>query len=77
MNKRTLGWLTGIALLAVGVLTVHYTFGEGGAWQHHSEWAQAHGMPAPSFQLFVLGSAMTAAGGGWIGYLLGRRRRAL
>ena len=73
---RSLAWLVGIALLVLGVLTVHYTFGQPGSWEHHTEWAAANDMPPPSFELFVLGSTSTALGGGCLGFLVARRRRA-
>ena len=70
---RTIAWLVALGLVAFGVLSVHYEIGEGIA--HHSEWADRHGMPRPSFAIFALGCAATVAGAGFGGYLVGRRRR--
>jgi hypothetical protein len=63
-----------IVLLIFGILSVHYTIGEG--IEHHSEWAARHGMPRPSFGIFVIGVAATMLGSGAAGWLLARRRGA-
>ncbi len=75
-KARTIGWLLSLVLLAVGVLSTNYTLGVPGSWEHHTEWARAKGLPEPSFQIFVLGAALTAVGGRAFGYLLGEPRRA-
>jgi hypothetical protein len=70
---RKLSWVAAIALVIFGVLAVHYEIGEGIA--HHGEWADRHGMPRPSFGIFVIGVAATLWGAGMAGWLLARRTR--
>ena len=71
---RRLMWFLASVLVVFGVLTAHYTIGEGVA--HHAEWADKYGVPRPSFALFALGMATTVLGSVWMGWLLARRRRA-
>jgi hypothetical protein len=70
---KTLSWVVACGLLVFGVLAVHYTIGEG--IDHHAEWADRHGMPRPSFAIFVIGLATTVLGAGVGGWLIGRRKR--
>jgi hypothetical protein len=68
---RFIGWILGLGLVAFGALAAHYTTGDS---PHHREWAESHGMPVPSFVIFVLGVAATVVGGICVGWLLARRR---
>ena len=70
---RGLAWVLGALVLVFGILALHYTFFVG--VEHHQEWATEHGMPAPSFLIFVIGAAATIAGAGVIGLLLGSTHR--
>jgi len=64
----TLG--SGAALVVAGFLCVNYTKAFG--VEHHVEWAKEHGMPEPTYGIFLLGAALLAAGG----VFLGRVRRS-
>jgi hypothetical protein len=74
MSMRTIGWVLFLLLIAVGALMLNYTHGDPESWKHHSEWAKAHDAPAPSYQLFLVGTGMTAVGSLGVGYRLGRPR---
>ena len=62
--------LLGLLFTAFGVATVHYTHGDD--IQHHREWAEQTGMPAPGDALFWAGVVATLLGAGLIGYRFGR-----
>jgi hypothetical protein len=68
---RALGWIIALGLVLLGGLSVHYTFGEG--IDHHREWALRHGLPVPSFTIFLSGVAEIALGGACLGWMLARR----
>jgi len=70
--KRTLVVL-GVLVLAFGVSSLHYT--APGGDEHHAEWAQEHGLPAPTREIFFLGLGTTVVGAGLAGLGLGRPRK--
>lgn len=66
--------LAGLLVLVFGLGCLNYTTAAGAG--HHTEWAEAHGLPAPSYEVFVAGAACTAAGAALAGFAVGRRRRS-
>ena len=63
--------VVGIGLAAFGFFCLNYTNGFG--IEHHAEWAAAHGMPAPTYTIFLAGAAIGALGSGLVGHAIGRR----
>jgi len=59
-----------LLVLAAGFFCLNYTQAFG--VEHHFEWAKEHGMPAPSYTIFVAGVLILAGGG----TLLGRALKA-
>jgi len=64
----------GLLVMAVGLACFNYT--SMGNEEHHVEWADEHGLPRPSAPIFFSGAAATVLGAGFVGFSLGRRRRA-
>lgn len=62
----------GVSVLVAGFFCLNYTNGSGVA--HHAEWAAAHGLPTPSYPIFVAGAVLDALGAGICGHAIGRRR---
>jgi hypothetical protein len=62
--------LATLFVLVFGVLCLNYTKAAG--VEHHVEWASAHGLPAPSYAIFVTGAALTALAAWVLGYSMGR-----
>lgn len=73
-RSRKLPLLVALVLAAFGVGCLNYTKAFG--VEHHYEWAEASGFPEPSGAVYFLGVGATLAGAGWMGFLLGSRRRA-
>jgi hypothetical protein len=73
LSMSKLGWLAAVIFVLFGILSVHYTIGQG--IEHHTEWADRHGMPRPSFPIFVIGIVAIMLGSAAGGWLLGRRGR--
>ena len=63
----------GLFLGVVGVFCLNYTNGFG--LSHHTDWAAEHGMPQPSYSIFVAGVSLVALGAGAAGYAIGRRSK--
>ena len=61
----------GICLLLIGfgIATLHYCFGP--SYEHHLQWAQQNGMPAPGMPLFILGCTVMVCASGFAGFYLG------
>jgi len=70
-RPRKLRLVLGILLAVFGFFCLNYTNGFGIA--HHAEWAAAHGLPAPTYAIFLTGAALGALGAGVVGHALGRR----
>src|SRR5687768_11455445 len=56
---------SGFLVLAGGFFCLNYTKAFG--VEHHFEWAAEHGMPEPSYSIFVAGVLLVAGGGVWLG----------
>lgn len=65
--------VVGLVAAAVGLACLNYTNGFG--LEHHTQWASEHGMPAPSYRLFVTGAVLSVLGGVTIGWVIGRSGR--
>jgi hypothetical protein len=61
-----------LAAVALGLLFLNYTKAFG--VEEHMAWAQAHQVPAPSYEIFLAGAALTAFFACALGYHLGRPR---
>ena len=59
------------AVMVFGLLCLNYT--KIGHVEHHTEFAQRNGLPAPSLGLAHLGMVLTPLSAGLIGYAIGRR----
>lgn len=71
--SRCVALVLGVVVLIAGFFFLNYTNGFGIA--HHSEWAAQHGMPAPSYGIFIGGAVLEVIGAGTVGHSLGRRAR--
>lgn len=56
--------------MLLGLLCLNYT--KMGSYEHHSQFAQEHGLPAPSRGIVYLGMLFTPLGGGLLGFTVGR-----
>jgi hypothetical protein len=78
MNRapHRLAFGLGLMMIVFGFLCLNFT--KGFDLDHHIEWATEHGLPAPSYAIFLVGAVLEALGGVVVGYSLGRitRRRA-
>jgi uncharacterized membrane protein YphA (DoxX/SURF4 family) len=72
--SRIGAFLLGLLVVAFGFLCLNFTQGFGMA--HHAEWANSHGMPPPSYPIFLTGAVTEALGALIVGVALGRRSRA-
>jgi len=72
-TTKSRAWILGLLLAVFGFLCLNYTNGFG--LDHHMEWARAHGMPGPTYSIFLVGAALGGLGTGVVGYALGRRER--
>jgi hypothetical protein len=64
----------GVAMLVVGFLCLNYT--KGFDLDHHFEWAATHGLPRPTYSIFLAGAILEAVGAGAVGVGIGRRSGA-
>ena len=56
---------SGAVFLVVRFFCLNYTKAFG--VEHHFEWAREHGMPEPSYLIFLIGVVQLAAGGALLG----------
>lgn len=73
MSPRIGFAIFGILVVAFGAACLNFTQGFGIA--HHAEWAASHGMPAPSYPIFLTGAVSEALGAILLGVAIGRRPR--
>jgi hypothetical protein len=71
--NRAAKLVVGLIVAVLGFFCLNFTNGFG--IEHHTEWANAHQMPAPSPTIFYAGVVLLALGGGMIGYSIGRSRK--
>jgi hypothetical protein len=65
--------LSGVILVLFGWRCLNYTKASG--WEHHTAFAEKHGLPKPSEQILFAGAASLLIGGGLVGYSVGNRRQ--
>jgi len=70
--NRIASLIGGLIIVALGFFCLNFTNGFG--IEHHTEWAKAHGMPAPSPAIFFAGVVLVAIGGGLVGRSIGGSR---
>jgi hypothetical protein len=64
--------LAGVFLLLFGWRCLNYTKASG--WEHHTAFAEQHGLPRPSERILWSGATSLLVGGLLIGYAIGSRR---
>lgn len=69
---KAVGWIVAVVVLALGLGIQN--FNEHGGHEHHTQVAEANGLPAPSYGMWIVGVVLTAVGGGLVGYRIGTRR---
>lgn len=75
MSTGTSAWprlVVGFVVVAAGFFCLNYTNGFG--IDHHAEWAQSHGLPKPTYGIFLAGVVLMLLGGTLIGHALRARR---
>jgi hypothetical protein len=75
MNARPRIWprlLFGAVVVAAGFFCLNYTNGFG--IDHHAEWARSHGVPEPTYRIFLAGVILMPLGGALLGHAFGARR---
>ena len=63
----------GVVIAALGFFCLNFTNGFG--IDHHTAWANAHGMPPPSPLIFDAGVSLLALGAGIVGYAIRCKKR--
>lgn len=75
MRSPAMRWLQGVIgvlFAAFGFFCLDYT--KAFDVDHHVAWANAHGLPAPSYPIFLLGAAAGGLGTALLGNALAKRR---